>query len=117
MQTVRVLCTDGTVRSVRVDKNLRYPTGWLVSITATPEGESVASLSERGVSGLFSAAGRSLGNYRLANDVEILEDSTVSKFSASPGGLQSADRSAVDKQPRPHGPAVTRDLREAVKVK
>ena len=73
MQTVRVLCTDGTVRSVRVDKNLRYPTGWLVSITATPEGESVASLSERGVSGLFSAAGRSLGNYRLANDVEILD--------------------------------------------
>ena len=40
MQTVRVLCTDGTVRSVRVDKNLRYPTGWLVSITATPKGRA-----------------------------------------------------------------------------
>ena len=73
LQTVRVLCTDGTVRSVRVDKNLNIPTGWLVSITTTPEGERLQSISEKSVSGLFSAAERTLGDYKLANDVEILD--------------------------------------------
>ncbi len=73
MQTVRVLCTDGTVRSVRVDKNLNVPTGWLVSITTTPEGEKLKSISQKSVSGLFSAANRTLGEYKLADDVEILD--------------------------------------------
>ena len=73
LQTVRVLCTDGAVRSVRVDKNLNVPTGWLVSITSTPEGEKLQSISEKPVSGLFSAANRTLGDYKLANDVEILD--------------------------------------------
>ena len=73
LQTVRVLCTDGTVRSVRVDKNLNIPTGWLVSITTTPEGERLQSISEKPVSGLFSAAGRTLGDYKLANNIEILD--------------------------------------------
>ena len=73
MQTVRVLCTDGTVRSVRVDKNLNVPTGWLVSITTTPEGEKLQSISQKSVSGLFSAANRTLGEYKLADDVEILD--------------------------------------------
>ncbi|HJC46367.1 MAG TPA: S-layer homology domain-containing protein [Candidatus Faecalibacterium faecigallinarum] len=73
MQTVRVLCTDGTVRSVRVNKNLNVPTGWLVSITSSPEGEKLQSISEKSVSGLFSAANRTLGDYKLANDVEILD--------------------------------------------
>ena len=73
LQTVRVLCTDGTVRSVRVDKNLNIPTGWLVSITTTPEGERLQSISEKSVSGLFSAAGRTLGDYKLANNIEILD--------------------------------------------
>ena len=73
LQTVRVLCTDGTVRSVRVDKNLNIPTGWLVSITTTPEGETLQSISEKSVSGLFSAAGRTLGDYKLANNIEILD--------------------------------------------
>ena len=73
MQTVRVLCTDGTVRSVRVDKNLNYPTGWLVSITSTPEGEQLKAIGEKAVSGHFSAADRTLGDYRLANNVEILD--------------------------------------------
>ena len=73
LQTVRVLCTDGTVRSVRVDKNLNIPTGWLVSITTTPEGERLQSISEKSVSGLFSAANRTLGDYKLANNIEILD--------------------------------------------
>ena len=73
MQTVRVLCTDGTVRSIRVDKNLNIPTGWLVSITSTPEGEKLQSISKKSISGLFDAANRTLGAYKLANDVEILD--------------------------------------------
>ena len=73
MQTVKVLCTDGTVRSVQVDKNLNYPTGWLVSITTGTDGETLSSISKKQVSGLFSAANHTLGEYRLANDVEILD--------------------------------------------
>ena len=73
MQTVKVLCTDGTVRSVQVDKNLNYPTGWLVSITTGTDGETLSSISKKQVSGLFSASNRTLGNYKLADDVEILD--------------------------------------------
>ena len=73
MQTVKVLCTDGTVRSVRVNKNLNYPTGWLVSITSGPDGEVLTSIGEKSLSGLFDASARTLGEYKLADDVEILD--------------------------------------------
>ena len=73
MQTVKVLCTDGAVRSVRVNKNLNYPTGWLVSITSSPEGEVLDSIGEKKVTGAISAANRTLGEYKLADDLEILD--------------------------------------------
>ena len=73
MQTVKVLCTDGTVRSVRVDKNLNYPTGWLVSITTGADGETLASIAKKQISGLLSASNHTLGEYKLADDVEILD--------------------------------------------
>lgn len=73
MQTVKVLCTDGAVRSVRVNKNLNYPTGWLVSITSSPEGEVLDSIGEKKVTGTISAANRTLGEYKLADDLEILD--------------------------------------------
>lgn len=73
MQTVKVLCTDGAVRSVRVNKNLNYPTGWLVSITSNSEGEVLDSIGEKKVTGAISAANRTLGEYKLADDVEILD--------------------------------------------
>ena len=73
MQTVKVLCTDGTVRSVRVDKNLNYPTGWLVSITTGADGETLASIAKKQISGPFSASNHTLGEYKLADDVEILD--------------------------------------------
>ena len=73
MQTVKVLCTDGAVRSVRVNKNLNYPTGWLVSITSSPEGEVLVSIGEKKVTGTIRAANRTLGEYKLADDLEILD--------------------------------------------
>lgn len=73
MQTVKVLCTDGAVRSVRVNKNLNYPTGWLVSITSSPEGEVLNSIGEKKVTGTIRAANRTLGEYKLADDLEILD--------------------------------------------
>lgn len=73
MQTVKVLCTDGAVRSVRVNKNLNYPTGWLVSITSSPEGEVLSSIGEKKVTGTISAANRTLGEYKLADNLEILD--------------------------------------------
>ncbi len=40
LQKVSVMCTDGIIRTVNVDKSLNYPTGWLVEISVTPEGET-----------------------------------------------------------------------------
>ena len=44
-----------------------------MSITSTPEGEQLKAIGEKAVSGHFSAADRTLGDYRLANNVEILD--------------------------------------------
>ena len=51
LQTVKVLCTDGLAREVNVDKSLNFPTGWLVEVRVSPEGESVETIDERSVSG------------------------------------------------------------------
>ena len=72
-QTVTVACTDGVTRSVNVDKSLNYPTGWMVQITVNEDGEDVASLCEKSVSGTVSADAGTLGDYTLADDVEILD--------------------------------------------
>ena len=72
-QTVTVACTDGVTRSVNVDKSLNYPTGWMVQITVNEDGEDVASLCEKSVSGTVSADSETLGDYTLADDVEILD--------------------------------------------
>ncbi len=72
-QTVTVTCTDGVIRSVNVDKSLNYPTGWMVEITVDENGENVTSLYEKSVSGTVSADASSLGDYTLADDVEILD--------------------------------------------
>ncbi len=72
-QTVTVTCTDGVTRSVNVDKSLNYPTGWMVEITVDENGENVTSLYEKSVSGTVSADASSLGDYTLADDVEILD--------------------------------------------
>ena len=72
-QTVKVLCTDGAVRSVQVDKNLNYPTGWLVSVTSGPEGVTLQPIGQKSVSGVLDAGARTLGDYKLADDVQILD--------------------------------------------
>ena len=72
-QTVTVACTDGVTRSVNVDKSLNYPTGWMVQITVNEDGEDVASLCEKSISGTVSADAETLGDYTLADDVEIMD--------------------------------------------
>ena len=72
-QTVTVACTDGVIRSVNVDKSLNYPTGWMVQITVNEDGEDVASLCEKSISGTVSADAETLGDYTLADDVEIMD--------------------------------------------
>lgn len=47
LQTVKVLCTDGLAREVNVDKSLNFPTGWLVEVRVSPEGESVEKINQR----------------------------------------------------------------------
>ena len=72
-QTVTVACTDGVTRAVNVDKSLNYPAGWLVEITVDETGENVTALCEKSVSGTFNAEGTALGEYPLADDVQILD--------------------------------------------
>ena len=56
LQKVSVMCTDGIVRSVNVDKSLNFPTGWLVEISVDgANGENVKKISSRSVSGTVNA--------------------------------------------------------------
>ena len=75
-QTVTVACTDGVTRAVNVDKSLNYPAGWLVEITVDENGEDVTALREKSVTGTFNAEGTALGEYPLADDVQILDTTT-----------------------------------------
>ena len=73
LQKISVMCTDGITRTVNVDKSLNYPTGWLVEISVTPEGENVTAISAKSVSGTINASATALGEYALADDVQILD--------------------------------------------
>ncbi len=73
LQKISVMCTDGITRTVNIDKSLNYPTGWLVEISVTPEGEQVTAIESKSVSGTINDTATALGNYALADDVQILD--------------------------------------------
>ena len=73
LQKISVMCTDGIVRTVNIDKSLNYPTGWLVEISVTPEGEQLTAIESKSVSGTINDTATALGNYALADDVQILD--------------------------------------------
>lgn len=73
LQKVSIMCTDGVSRTVKVDKSLNYPTGWLVELQVTQDGESVTAISGKAVSGTVNENATVLGEYELADDVQILE--------------------------------------------
>ena len=73
LQKISVMCTDGIIRTVNIDKSLNYPTGWLVEISVTPEGEQVTAIESKSVSGTINDTATALGDYALADDVQILE--------------------------------------------
>ena len=73
LQKISVMCTDGIVRTVNIDKSLNYPTGWLVEISVTPEGEQVTAIESKSVSGSINDTATALGDYALADDVQILD--------------------------------------------
>ena len=96
-QTVTVACTDGVTRAVNVDKSLNYPAGWLVEITVDENGENVTALCEKSVSGTFNTEGTALGEYPLADDVQIL-DTTAEGVAGTirPSRLSGVTLSASD---------------------
>ena len=73
LQKISVMCTDGITRTVNIDKSLNYPTGWLVEISVTPEGEQVTAIKSKSVSGTINDTATALGDYALADDVQILD--------------------------------------------
>ena len=73
LQKISVMCTDGIIRTVNIDKSLNYPTGWLVEISVTPEGEQVTAISSKSASGTINDTATALGDYALADDVQILD--------------------------------------------
>ena len=73
LQKISVMCTDGITRTVNIDKSLNYPTGWLVEISVTPEEEQVTAIESKSVSGTINETATALGDYALADDVQILE--------------------------------------------
>ncbi len=96
-QTVTVACTDGVTRAVNVDKSLNYPAGWLVEITVDENGENVTALCEKSVAGTFNADGTALGEYKLADDVQILDTTSEGVAgTVSPSRLSGVTLSASD---------------------
>ena len=73
LQKISVMCTDGITRTVNIDKSLNYPTGWLVEISVTPEGEQVTAIESKSISGTINETATALGDYALADDVQILD--------------------------------------------
>ena len=73
LQKVSVLCTDGITRTVNIDKSLNYPAGWLVEIRVNGDGETVDAISSRSTSGTINDSATALGDYVLADTVEILD--------------------------------------------
>ena len=73
LQKISVMCTDGITRTVNIDKSLNYPTGWLVEISVTPEGEQVTAIESKSVRGTINETATALGDYALADDVQILD--------------------------------------------
>ena len=72
-QAVSVMCTDGTARTVHVDKSLNYLAGTLVEVSVDADGESVEKLESRSTSGTISADTSALGSIPLAENAEILD--------------------------------------------
>ena len=72
-QAVTVICTDGTARTVHVDKSLNYLAGTLVEVSVDADGESVEKLEGRSTSGTISADASALGSIPLAENAEILD--------------------------------------------
>lgn len=73
LQKVSVLCTDGITRTVQVDKSLNYPSGWLVELAVTPDGEGISAINSRSLSGTVNETATALGEYAIADDVQILD--------------------------------------------
>ena len=72
-QKVSVMCTDGTARTVHVDKSLNYLAGTLVEVSVTADGESVEKLDSRSTSGTINEDASALGGIPLAENAEILD--------------------------------------------
>ena len=72
-QAVTVICTDGTARTVHVDKSLNYLAGTLVEVSVDADGESVEKLESRSTSGTISADASASGSIPLAENAEILD--------------------------------------------
>ncbi len=97
MQKVTVMCTDGIARTVNIDKDLNYPAGWLVRINVDGDGEHVKAISSKSTSGTINEAATALGDYALADDVQILD--TTSEGVAGtvrPSRLSGVNLSASD---------------------
>ena len=98
LQKVSVMCTDGIVRSVNVDKSLNFPTGWLVEISVDgANGENVKKISSRSVSGTVNADATALGDAALADDVEIMDTTSGGAAGAvRPSRLSGVNLKASD---------------------
>ncbi len=77
LQYVEVYCTDDVTRTVQVDKAMNFPDGWLVAIKSTSEGEVVEAVDTKSISGTINATARTLGDYKLADDVQIIDSTTT----------------------------------------
>jgi len=71
--TVTVFCTDGLNRTFTIEKSTSYETGKLVKITISSGVCEISSLGKSGLSGKVNAKATALGDYTIAEDVQIID--------------------------------------------
>lgn len=71
--SITMICTDGVTRTFTVGRKTSYDAGTLLAVTVNADGTEASKLSRQSISGYVSADGATLGDYRFAANVQILD--------------------------------------------
>lgn len=70
---ITMICTDGVTRTFTIGRAASYDTGILLSVTVHSDGTDAERLGSQTLSGTVSADSTTIGSYRFAANVQILD--------------------------------------------
>ena len=77
---VTVACTNGSVQTFTLDKEVEFSIGKLVSISVSNGNIKVSSIADKSISGTVNSSATRLGSYNLAEDICIIDVSKEGDF-------------------------------------